>query len=387
MDQNIKKDGNMPTSHVVVPPPVETTVNSSDPQQEIDTALAENSPISNTPPIQQPPEGQSLFSQINPPQSEPQSAFQEMNSPLPHQVPPEQKPGRRIDKRLAIGALIVLAIVALPTTVYLTQQRQTVQQQAAPTGDTVVAVYNGENIYKKDVQALAEEWYPTNEIDRQALQDALDVLLERKILDKAKADKNINFSQEEVQAKIDSDSLSSKEAEYAVLRDLVTQQEVKNWRVYTIGFWQPSTADLAELTEEEKAERTQILSTGKSMINEAKTRLENDESAFSIAKSLLSKNPNFQGVLAVNGYQINPESETSPQLENPKTYTYQVKGIGQPFYDTIYSLKQAGEVKLNSPSDGSGADAIRLVSTNNSAFNTYADWLNDRKKTAVINGL
>jgi len=370
-----KNDQTSTTSHVVVP---------SLPDNQDSSAT--QAPVVQTPPVSPFVAQESPISSAQQ-QAVHQSAFAEMNSPLPHQLPPNEKPGRKINTKLAIGALIVLALVALPTTIYLTQQQQTVQQQAAPTDDKIVAVYNGENITRADVQALAEEWYPTNEIDSQALQDALDVLLERKILDKEKTDKNINISQEEIQAKIDSDSLSFKEAEYAVLKDLVTQQEVKNWQVYTIGFWQPSTSDLAELTEEEKAERIQILSTGKSMINEAKTRLENDESAFSIAKSLLSKNPNFRGVLAVNGYQIQLDSEGSPEFEDPKTYTHQTKGIGQPFYDTIYSLKQAGEVKLNNPPDGSGADAIKLVSTNDSAFNTYENWLADKKKTAVINGL
>ncbi|OGH11285.1 MAG: hypothetical protein A3B38_00470 [Candidatus Levybacteria bacterium RIFCSPLOWO2_01_FULL_36_13] len=386
MDPNLSKKTDNATSHVIVPSPLEPTASSSDststssldPQREINAALAENTPNPNTPPIQQPQEGQSLFSQMNSPQT----------GTLPHQMPPEEPSGRKINKKLALGILIVLAIVALPTTVYLTQQQQTVQQQAAPTatGDKIVAVYNGENITRAQVQALAEERYPTNEIDNQALRDAMDTLLERKILDKEASIKNINLSEEEIQAKVENDGFSETEARYSVLREKVTELNTKNWQVYTIGFWTP-TATNSELTAEEKTQRTAILSMGKTMINEAKTRLENDESAFSIAKSLLSKYSNFQGTLAVNGFQLAPNSEATPEMENPKTYVYELKAVGQPLYDTIYSLQNEGEVKLNNPLDGSGADAVKLVGKNNSNFNTYEDWLKDKKSTAVINGL
>jgi hypothetical protein len=390
------------TSHVVVPsptldqpepqPPATTNVSPEqpnpaldvsipDPQQSINEALREQAP--------------NKFADWKPPQQEP-SLFAQMNSPqtsdhhtgdLPHQVPPEEKPGPKVNKKLAFGALVVLTLVALPATIYLSQQQQTVQQQAAPQSeDKVVAVYNGQNITLSQVRAVAEESYAPTAVDNQALTDALDVLLERKILDREKTEKRIVLSDSEIQAKIDEEGLSRREAEYAVLRDKVTLSSTKNWQVYTIGFWLPDQ-NHPDLTAEEKTLRAQILSTGRTMLNEAQTRLNNGEAAFSIAKSLLSKYQNFEGVLAVNGFQVSADSALTADFENPKTYNYETAAVGQPFYDTIYSLSREGEVKQNLSDSESGLDVIQLVSTNNSSFNTYDDWLRDKKSAAVINGI
>lgn len=389
------------TSHVVVPPPAVSQPEPEslpptqspvadqqnqipdtplpDPQQSINEALKEQAPNKYAdwkPPQQEP----SLFAQMNSPQP------QHQTGELPHQVPPDEKPGPKVNKKLAFGALVVLTLVALPATIYLSQQQQTVQQQAAPQSeDKVVAIYNGD-ITLSQVRAVAEESYAPTAVDKQALTDALDILIERKILDREKVQKRIVISDSEIQAKMDEEGLSRREAEYAVLKDKVTLLNTRNWQVYTVGFWIPESTN-SELSEEEKTQRQQILSTGRTMINQAQTRLNNGETAFSIAKSLLSEYPSFEGVLAVNGFQVSTNSTLTTDFENPKTYNYETAAVGQPFYDTVYSLSQEGEVKQNFPADGSGGDVIQLVSTNNSAFNTYDDWLRDKKSSVVINGI
>lgn len=291
-------------------------------------------------------------------------------------------------KKVAFFILFLIALIAIPLTVYVAQRQQETRTRAAVVPeDAVVAVIDGQQITKAQVREVAEEQYAPSAVDTQALNDALDTILERIILDKEKTDKNINISDEEIQAKVENDGLSDKEAYYAVLRQKVTELNTKNWQVYTIGFWTPPASDLSQLTAEEKTQREQILSVGKTIISEAKTRLESGEAASDIAKSLLSKYPNFQGVLAVNGFQLAPDSEPTEEMRNPKIYTYETSAVGQPFYDTIYSMSNDGEIKLNLPADGSGGDVIQLVSSNKASFNTYEDWLADKKSSVIRKAL
>lgn len=370
MDPNTKEQP-LATSHVIIPAPSEPPVNSSDPQQEINTVLAESIPKG--PPIHQPPEGQSLFAQMNSPQP----------GALPHQVPPDEKPGRKVSKKLALGILIVLVLVALPVTVFLTQQQQNIKQEAVvPISDeTIIGIFNGTPILKKDLQNVAKEQYAPSAVDNDALKVALDTLIERKILDKEKQDKNIIISQSEIDEKIAQEDLSSVEANYAVLRERVAELNTKYWKAYTIGFWVPPANDLTQLTEQEKTERQQILTQGLNLINQAEQRMKGNDSVLSIAQALLTENPNFGGILAVNGVQVNSDIDEYV-FNNPKTFDYQSVNTGQAFFDTLYAMKTSGEVKKAVAVDGTGASAIKLIEANpDAAFNTYNNWLSDRKNS------
>ena len=82
--------------------------------------------------------------------------------------------------------VLVLVFLAIPVTVYTALQQQTSSTRASvETEAGVVAIINGEQIKKADVRKVAEEQYPPNAVDQVALQDAYEILKERKILDNA----------------------------------------------------------------------------------------------------------------------------------------------------------------------------------------------------------
>lgn len=425
MDPNQKNQTEQATSHVVIPAPTNTqsepqsatTVSSPEPIQPtqnpfqnpqpgpVQNPIQESaSPIPNQDTPQPDPQAlvnealrdqaPNMYANWTPPQH--QSAFQEMNSPqihhpqnqdpsFPHQVPPKREPGR-YSKRIAIGMLAILAIVGLPATIYLTQQQQNTKQEATTgfTDDTVVAIYDGQ-IKIKDLRAVAEEQYAPTAVNNTVLKIALNILLERKILDKEKINQKISISQQEVDDLVLSTGLPEKEAYYKILRTKVGLTNARNWQVYTIGFWAAPSSDLANLTDEEKASRSAILAQGLPALKEAEQRLRNGETASIIAENLLAKYPALNGVLAVNGTIITRDIESPPELDEAEIFYYEPSGEGQPFYDTLYSMSNDGSVKSIVFSDNSGGSVIKLVKYHpETTFNSYKDWLDNKKSLVKI---
>lgn len=296
--------------------------------------------------------------------------------------------GPKINRKVALGIFILLMIITIPATVFVASQPQTTQSGAANelTPETVVAIINGENVLEKDIEMVAAEQYDPEAIDREALKDALDTIVERKILEIEKGKLGLDASDVEVATKV-SDGFESTQAYYEVLKDKVTASQTKNWDVYTIAYWLPMTGERENLTNQETQAVQRQQADGLKAIDEATTQLQTGKEALEIARDIVTKYPSLKDILGINGYLLKDidQGANLSDVENPRSYTYESSNKGQAFFDTLYSLKNTGEVKKYVSDKNSGGGAIELVSANTSAsFDTYEAWLKSKKTPSLV---
>lgn len=424
MDPNSSNNQNndsqsLPTSHIVIPapesssipvlppiPPVDPVVSAlpQDPISPLSTVvpivesvnpfssqIPSVAPVSPLPPVEQAlpvvsPLIQPTNEPILPPLPDPLLTQTPLVDNTVKEINEEPKKGK-VNKKIAALALIILFIVALPITIFVSQQQQNTQSGAAVslTPETVIAVLNGQNILEKDVENVALEQYDTNSIDTQALQDALDILIERKILDYEKNQKSITVTQDEINKK-QADGVNEKQASYEVLKDKVTIANTKNWQAFSIGFWLPPNDELSDLTGDEKTTRKKQLEEGLKSLDDAKDQLQAKKYPLDIARNLVNKYPPLEAIMGVNGWLIKDlnSSANFSDFTSPRIYTYEKSNSGQPFFDTLYSMKNAGQIKKAISDKESGGSIIKLIKANPGAkYDTYEDWLSARKTTLV----
>lgn len=290
-------------------------------------------------------------------------------------------------RKLFVLLSILVVLIAIPLTVYLSQRQQESQSHASQASDSeVIATINGENITRGQIRNVAREQYDDSAINQQALSEALSTLEERKILDIEATNKSITADSARIQSLVDSEGLTRDQAKYEVLKEKVTLQDVKNWQVYVIGFWVPPSDQRAALTKEEASSVAAQLSQGVSALSEAEKDFSTQDDAVSIARNLISKYPALRLTLGVNGYILAQAGQASDlsDLTRPRVYTHDLSGVGQPFYDTLYSMSQPGGVKKVLSDKDSGGNVIKLIQANTDAsFNTYEDWLASKEKSLV----
>ena len=291
-------------------------------------------------------------------------------------------------RKLFVLLSILVVLIAVPLTVYLSQRQQETQSHASQASDSeVIATINGENITRGDVRNVAREQYDDSSINQQALSEALATLEERKILDIEATRKSITADSTGIQSLVDSEGLTQEQAKYEILKGKITLQDVKNWQVYVIGFWVPPSDQRAALTKQEASSVSAQLSQGASALSEAEKDFPTQDDAVSIARNLISKYPALSSILGVNGYILAQADQASDlsDLTSPRVYTHDPSGVGQPFYDALYAMSQPGEVKKVLSDNNSGGNVIKLIQANTTAsYNTYGDWLSAQEKTEVV---
>lgn len=296
--------------------------------------------------------------------------------------------GPKINRKVALGVFILLMIITIPATVFVARQPQSTQSDAANelTPETVVAIINGQNVLEKDLEQVASEQYDTEAIDREALKDALDTVIERKILEIEKEKLGLDPQDAEINAKV-ADGFEPTQAYYEVLKDKVTASQTKNWDVYTIAYWLPMTGERQSLTNQETKDVQKQQQDGLKAIDEAMTGLQTSKTALQIARDIANKYPSLKDILGVNGYLLRDieQGANLSDVENPRKYTFESANKGQAFFDTLYSLKNAGEVKKYVSDKNSGGGVVELVSANTSAsFDTYEAWLRSKKTPSLV---
>ena len=296
--------------------------------------------------------------------------------------------GPKINRKVALGVFVFLMIITLPATVFIARQPQSIQSGAANelTSETVVAIINGQNILEKDLEKVASEQYDTEAIDREALKDALDTVIERKILEIEKEKLGLDPLDSEIEEKV-KDGFESIQAYYEVLKDKITASQTKNWDVYTIAYWLPMTGERQSLTNQETKDVQKQQEDGLKAIEEARAQLQTSKTALQIARDIVKKYSSLKEILGVNGYLLRDieQGANLSDVENPRKYTFESANKGQAFFDTLYSLKNAGEVKKYVSDKNSGGGAIELVSANpNASFDTYEAWLKSKNTQSLV---
>lgn len=296
--------------------------------------------------------------------------------------------GPRVNRKVALGVFVLIMIITIPATVFVARQPQSTQSTAANelTPETVIAVINGQNVLEKDLEQVAAEQYEVEAIDREALKDALDTVIERKILEIEKEKQGLEVLDSEIVAKTQ-EGFEPTQAFYEVLKDKVTVSQTKNWEVYTIGFWLPMADERGNLTAQEKKDVQKQHDDGLKAVSQAQDQMQADKSVLDIAKELSNQYPSLKDILGVNGYLLKDlgEGANLSDVENPRNYTFESANKGQAFFDTLYSLKTAGQVKKYASDKNSGGGVIKLVSAKpNAAFDNYEAFLKSKKTSSLV---
>lgn len=289
-------------------------------------------------------------------------------------------------KKLLVLGVLLLVFLAIPITVYTALQHQSSNSRADVSDDSVVAMVNGQQVTKAQVRAVAEEQYDPADVDQPALQDALEILIERKILDNAAN----TFSLVPEPARVDrfkQEGFSDTDAKYEALKQQVTLKAVNSREVLSIGFWNPPSAGISTLSIQEQSTASNELLSGIPALNTAETRMRAGDDVQEIGDSILAQYPNLAPVLEVNGIIYAPLNDEEKSLSSyPQIYEFGDLSLDNETRDAVFAQNQGGIVKTTDSEANRGGTVIKVETKGNvNGANTYEEWLAQQKTSLVQN--
>ena len=272
-------------------------------------------------------------------------------------------------KRLFLIGSFIVVLIAIPLTVYVTQKQQEIRSQAATVPEsTVIVTIDGQDFTKADIREVANEQYESSAVDDQALKDALDVLIERTILD---------IEAERLGVEADSD--------YEVLQEKITLAATKSRKVLSLGFWSPKSSDQGNLDASEKEIARTITSQGRAALSEIETRLSNGEDVVEIADAILVKYPALEDYLAINGYRLIDLSEDEKQaFASPDIVEFGDSNMDGTVLNGVFALGVGEIKKFQATETNDGGWVFKLLEKGkDTGPSTYSAWLTERRNALV----
>lgn len=291
-------------------------------------------------------------------------------------------------KKLFFFGTFIVIMLAIPLTVFLSQRQQNPNSNASAVvpDSTVIVTINGENITKGDIREVAAEQYDMSAIDIPVLQDALDVVEERKILDLEASAKSISVDSSEVQTRMDEEGLSQTQAYYEVLRNQVTLIEVKSRLVLSVGFWSPAVADRTNLSAEDKQTAKNVARDAGLAFPGINSKMTSGQDVMTIAEDVAAQYSTLADFVAVNGYKISglpadeKKADSEPQIVESGDANMDSTVLSTVFAMPVNSVKTIS----NTPANSAGSVFKVLQKGNDSGTKTYDTWLASRKTAIVI---
>lgn len=272
-------------------------------------------------------------------------------------------------KRLFLFASFIVVLLAIPLTVYLSQRQQESRSRAAVVPEsTVIVTIDGEDFTKANIREVANEQYQASAVDDQALKDALDILIERKILD------------------VESKKLGVEAgSDYEVLREKITLAATKSRKVLSLGFWSPTPSDQGNLDASEKQLAGTLTTQGRVALSEIESRLNAGEDILAITNSIRTKYPSLADYIALNGYRLTDLSEAEKKLlAGPDIVEFGDSNMDGTVLDGLFSLSQGQVKKFQATETNDGGSVFKVLERgNDSGPSTYDAWLSERKNALV----
>lgn len=291
-------------------------------------------------------------------------------------------------KKLLVFGTLLLVVIAIPVTLYsalnLNSKNET-RSQAAVSEDTVIVIINGIKYKKSDIRKIAEEQNDPSSVDQQALANALDTLIERKILDKASSDLKIVPQQARI-LKYKIEGLTDNEAKYEALREQVILKVVNSVEIETIGFWNPPTVALAKLSADEQAAAKSQLSAGIPALDTIELRMNDGDNLFEIADSIITLKPELAPVLAVNGYIAEPLSQADREFAiQSYVEEYGDTAFDKQMRDAVFNTAKNSVKKITNTPENRGGIVVKVINKGDlNGFGSYDAWLTKQKASSVV---
>lgn len=288
-------------------------------------------------------------------------------------------------KKALVFGVLLLVFLAIPVTVYTALQQQTTSSRASEEPQTdVVAIINGEQIKKSDVRKVAEEQYPPEVVDQLALQDALLILKERKILDNAAATYGIVPDQTRVN-RFKKEGFSDTAAKYQALKQQVTLAAVNSREASSIGFWNSPADGLETLSVEEQADAANQLEVGIPALVTVEAGMQNGADLVQIIEDALVDNPELAPVLALNGYIYSKLDEfTKETALYPQIYEFGSSGLNDQTRDSLFAQSEVAVISITNTKDNRAGYVFKVEKKGNvNGSNTYDEWLESQMSALV----
>lgn len=252
--------------------------------------------------------------------------------------------------------------------------------------DKVIVSVEGKDYTKADIRNIANEQYQAGAVDDQALKDAKEVLIERKILDAESKRLGIDIDLGDVSERAAEEGISQEEAKYELLKSEITLAVVKSRKTLSLGFWSPVPADWENLDDSEKKLAKSLTSQGREALSEIETRLKAGEEIIDVADSIIEKYPVLKGYLAINGYRYEDlSSEEKQAFAQAEIIQYGDSNMDQSVIEGIFSM-DVGEVRKfqETETNDGGSVFMLLEKGNDSGSTTYDTWLSEKRNSLVI---
>lgn len=290
-------------------------------------------------------------------------------------------------KAIAVVALIFI-LVAVGVTVFLSQQNQDTRSRASEESPdtTVVASVNGEDITKAQVREVALEQFASGSVNQEVLKDAMDVLIERMILDDEATSRGISLDSSLVEQRMSAFDLEQNEAYYDLLREQVILKNVKSRKAQSIGFWAPVTADQANLEPEDKIAAESQIKAGVNAIPEMERAMKNSTDIGVLSKTISTKYPVLAASLTINGYRASEieDSEVSG-ISGYKIYEFGDSNLDPVVLTGIFAMNVDEIKSFSSTSTNAGGYVFKLLEKgNDSGLGTYDLWYSEKLSSEVI---
>lgn len=284
----------------------------------------------------------------------------------PQDVPPVKK-GINRKVLLLVGAVVLaLVVIGVLAFILLSSQNQPQGSGQAPPPEpenVLLATVGERQIYRKDVVDVALEQYTQSGINSQIMKLALDIAVERAILDAEAEEKQIVVT-----------DAPNKIEYYERLKGTIIAREIGSVDANVISYWVPAFGDIYP----QKPEYQQMRDLTQEVLGGAVEELRAGRSTYEIGSEIVQKYPVFKDQLAVNSYILSKVSDTS-LMTKPITYQYIVNDSNKLFLDTLFAMNP-DQIRLLVWPDGEGAAVIQVVNKNTGDKVSYDQWLESRKE-------
>lgn len=245
--------------------------------------------------------------------------------------------------------------------------------------DALLLTVGQQKVYLSEVKQAAKEQYLDSSITKSVMQNSLDMLVERIILD-----------QEAQRLKIQPDKPKQSysksftiKAKYDLLKNKIISALLESRQANVVKLWVPSDEYLKTQGVSEKDKQTMLaLRTDiQNALIDLEKKVREGETMLKGARFIHDKYPTLSSRVTLNGF-ILEKARDENLLTQPALYTFDPKNAGVPFYEALFIMKDK-EIKRFMEPDKSGGSIIQIISIQHGASKNYQDWLESKKQQLI----
>jgi uncharacterized protein YxeA len=291
-------------------------------------------------------------------------------------------------RNLFIIITVLVVLIAVPVTLYLSQQQQEDRSHASQgTSDsTIIETVDNQPITLGEVKNVALEQYDESAISTNVLKDALATLEERKILDMEAQKKGLTTDSSEVERVASEEDITTDQARYEVLRDLVTLADVNSVEVLSVGAWTPTDDNPLGLDPEDQTNSQKQANDIIKALPSIEDGLTKGTPVLTISDNTVKTYPSLADIIAVNGSKLlGLDDSEKTAAGDPQIIEFGDSNLDPSVQTGLFAMSE-GEVKSFSKTEAnSGGVAYRVVKKGNpQGAGSYDEWLTTQTRALVI---